>query len=454
MVTDIKHDRLTQLVIKHDDSIGIDTARARLENAALVLYTDSAANSSWGQAAILTIAECAVRMFRGGVYLGSEFAEPAIIGNKTFITLRQMLVDAGCKTVTSPANAKALHVGIEANAPMGALRCWADGWVAITSPNSPSELPLNGNEISGILAGAMAVSEIFRQLVLGDVCACKRTQKLSPLSPMNPMPVGIGLELLPKCCWILGLGNLGQATMWVLGLLPYSNPAEVELVLQDSDICGPENLDIQILTKHAWLGHKKARMVAAWAEERGFQTIINERRFTDETKRTKMEPNLAFVGVDNLPTRRLATKAGFDLLIDAGLGASAGEIFDVSIHSFPSEQKAEKIWADPVQQISKPLNASLEQHVKEGRLDACGAMIIDGQSVGVPSTAVVAATIQVAQACLAIAQGKYCDLIDLSLVSLRNTYTNEISLERVGVIQGAIGYIVPKVLQVQKVDAA
>lgn len=432
MVIDIADDRLAQLLIKGNPAINIDDARANLDRATIILYADESAKSAWGQAALLTIAECAVRMFRGGVYLGSAFDEPMIVGGKISIPLRQMLLDAGCKS-TAPSHAKAIYVGIGNSPHADALRCWADGWVAIVSPRAPSEYPVAGNELSGALAGAMVVSEAFRMVVLRDLRAGKKTHKLSPLSPSAPHPLGISLDSLPSHLWLLGLGNLGQATLWILGLLPYSNPAEVKLVLQDTDVVGAENLSTQILTKPAWIGRKKTRATAEWAEQRGFHTDVIERRFEEMTKRTVSEPSLAFIGVDNVEARRYAANAGFDLVIDAGLGASASEIFDIRLHSFPGQKTPEQAWPDFTPE-EKPLNAELARLVKEGRLNVCGAMTIAGQSVGIPSVAVIAAVMQVAQACRAITEGKYCDLVDLNITDAQNNYTSEMEILSPGII--------------------
>ena len=225
------------------------------------------------------------------------------------------------------------------------------------------------------------------------------------------------MDYLPSSLWLLGLGNLGQATLWTLSLLPYSDPTGVTLLLQDPDISGPENLDTQILTTHAWVGQKKARASARFAEERGFATAISEQRFSAATHRSEHEPGLLLCGLDNLETRRVAaqTEAGFDLVIDAGLGGSAAEVFDIRIHSFPGARTPEEAWPPQTAMANRPLPASLQSLVDEGRLDRCGALSIAGKSMGVPSTAVVAAAIQVGQACRAIATSEYCDLIDLNL---------------------------------------
>jgi hypothetical protein len=285
MRASIEYDRQAQLLLGADPALGYDDARLRLERAAVVLTAAGAARTTWGQAALMTVAECATRMFRGGVYLGREFCEPVVIGNYAPVPLQCMLVEAGCRRQMAPAHAVALHVGGDVPASEKALCCWADGWIATVSPCPPADRPMEGNEISGALVGAMGVAELFRSAVLNDIRAGKRTQRLSPLNPGDPQPSGFVLERLPARCWLLGLGNLGQANLWMLGLLPYADPGAVELVLQDIDTSGPENLDVQLLTRYGWIGRKKARSAAHWAEARGFRTVVTERRFTTHSRR-------------------------------------------------------------------------------------------------------------------------------------------------------------------------
>lgn len=82
------------------------------------------------------------------------------------------------------------------------------------------------------------------------------------------------------------------------------------LYLQDTDTAELGNLPIQILTRPSWIGLKKARAAAAWAETFGFKTTIMERRFTDQTRRTQEEPGLALVGVDSGACESLVSSVG------------------------------------------------------------------------------------------------------------------------------------------------
>jgi hypothetical protein len=76
-------------------------------------------------------------------------------------------------------------------------------------------------------------------------------------------------------------------------------------------------------------------------------------------------------------------------------------------------------WPEPDIQPEAPLDAALQELVDAGRIDRCGAVSIAGRSLGVPSTAVAAAAIQVAQACRAVRDGSFFDLVDVALVNCR-----------------------------------
>ena len=220
----------------------------------------------------------------------------------------------------------------------------------------------------------MGIGEVFRSAVLGDKLACRRTSRLSALSPGCEDEDDIDLTYLPTAFWLLGLGNLGQAALWTIGLLPYSDPGLVSIFLQDADKSELGNLVIQVLTKPGWIGRKKARSAALWAEERGFGTTIVENRFVEGTKRSVNEPGLVLVGVDNLAARHAAAGSNFDLVLDAGLGATAPEIFDIRIHGFPGGRSPAQAWPEPDVQPEAPLDGSLQELVDAGRIDRCGGV--------------------------------------------------------------------------------
>jgi hypothetical protein len=434
MILSIGDDRLAHLLMRGDGQAGYDEARRKLDRAALVLTAGPDAGMPWGQAALLTAAECGVRMFPGGVYLGSDFGDTTVVGQFGRWPIRRHLELAGCRTTSAPEHAVALHVGVDRRRIQNGALCWSDGWAGLVGIEAPANPPRVGNEIGGVMAGAMGIGEVFRSAVLGDKLACRRTSRLSALSPGCEDLADVDLAYLPAAFWMLGLGNLGQAALWTIGLLPYSDPGLVSLFLQDVDTSELGNLAIQVLTKPDWIGRKKARSAASWAEAYGFGTTIIENRFVAGTKRSVDEPGLALVGVDNLAARRSAAGSNFDLVLDAGLGATAPEIFDIRIHGFPGARSAAQAWPEPDVQPETPLDASLQELVDAGRIDLCGALTIAGRSLGVPSTAIAAAAIQVAQACRAVRAGNFFDLVDVTLVNCRRASGLKHALARPGIL--------------------
>jgi hypothetical protein len=143
-------------------------------------------------------------MFQGGVYLGQSFENPLIVGHRRRTPLHRYLREAGCRTEEAPAHAVALHVGPHDAHGLEGLRCWADGWTAVVSPRPGGPQLRPGNEISGILASALGVTELLRRAVLDDKRAGRRTQRLSGLAPGNPSVEDIELEYLPSALWFLG----------------------------------------------------------------------------------------------------------------------------------------------------------------------------------------------------------------------------------------------------------
>jgi len=409
-----EHDRLSQLLFARDDQALLADVRLRLDGMAIVLTIDAdAALTTWGQAAAMAVAACGMRMFRGGIYLRSVPVIAATIGGCTGQLLQRALEALGARQAGEPpAQAMRVHIGINGGA--SDLQVAASGWTSIVSPKPFKETLVTSNAIAGMLAGAIAVSECFRRLALGAADAGRIVQQVNAWEPGSNVIQEGTIQRLPSALWILGCGNLGQATLFSLPLLPFTDRAAVKIFLQDFDRSGPENLSTQLLTTYKWIGHRKAAAAAHYLTSFGFDAFSIERRFANGHGPLADEPRVALVGVDNPLARRAAASAGFDLVIDAGLGGTPAEIFDLSLYAFPGMRDAKAIW-DPAKDagVGRALPERYKRLVRDGVIDTCGATTIAGQQVGVPSTALAAAAIQIAQLCRALATGNYCDNVDL-----------------------------------------
>ena len=225
----------------------------------------------------------------------------------------------------------------------------------------------------------------------------------------------------------MGLGHLGQAYAWALGLLPYVDPSEVECMLQDYDRIVEANKSTGMLSEVSSVGQRKARVVAKRLEQLGFKTAVTERKFDSATSCLSDEPRLALVGVDDAAPRRLLEGAGFDLVVDAGLGGLPQNYLDILIHSFPSGIQAENAWPDrqgPLASslIDQPAYRNLQQQLKEttGETDGeikCGIIEVAGQSVGAAFVGCVAATLVLAEVLRFFAGGPRFEVMSISLRS-------------------------------------
>ena len=147
--------------------------------------------------------------------------------------------------------------------------------------------------LAGVVAGALAVSEVFQHALGSNTAACRDTG-LSLWCPDLPWQsseaVGPALQRLPTGVWLLGLGHLGQASAWSLGCLPYSKPDDLEVYLVDFDTVVQANHSTGLLTLPADIGQRKTRIVASRLEQLGHLTRLIERPFDDHLRPSNAEP--------------------------------------------------------------------------------------------------------------------------------------------------------------------
>jgi hypothetical protein len=208
---------------------------------------------------------------------------------------------------------------------------------------------------------------------------------------------GPALTRLPEKVWLIGLGNLGQAYLWTLGLLPYPDRA-AKLVLQDFDKIAESNPSTSMLTQARDLGAYKTRMLASWAERCGFETCLIERAFDNDFKVRADEPRVALVGLDNVPARRLLEQVGFERVIETGLGAGPEDFLGISLHTFPASIPARECWPDSEDSLTtRVMDQRAYRELKQASGDPCGTLRIARRSIGAPFVGAVASTLGVAE---------------------------------------------------------
>jgi hypothetical protein len=120
----------------------------------------------------------------------------------------------------------------------------------------------------------------------------------------------------------VGLGQLGQAFLALLFFLRGGNMSGKRLVLIDRHSFESDNGRTQILLAEnaQWLDHDKHQFIGEVAQDWGAEVISRKHEIQWGWKKLADDPIIALVGLDDFEVRRMVLAAGFDRLIEAGVG--------------------------------------------------------------------------------------------------------------------------------------
>lgn len=353
------------------------------------------------QSIALTAINCAARTLLGGVMVIGAGESLAVI-LPGFANFPQAITGLGATlSVHELPDVPTIVIGDVKNSldPL-AIRATFEGWSGGVVPLSSNlRLSETGNYTpAGVLAGSIAVSEIFQRLRGNNPYACRRATGINLWKPERDWyryPDHQQLDELPASAWLVGLGNLGQAYLWTLGLLPYKKECAT-LVLQDFDYVAPSNVSTSLLTTSAEIGLRKTRAMATWAGRRGFDTTIVERRFESNFRVGSNEPRVALIGVDNALARQSIESVGFERVIEAGLGRGVDDFLGINMHTFPASITAKEMWRETGfsdVDLSKP---AYQNFLSSGE-DKCGTVRLAGRTIAAPFVGAMASAIVVSE---------------------------------------------------------
>ena len=408
--------RISKLFLDRDHMPLVEALNSRAKQIVILNCGSDVARNAALQLALLTAARLLVRCFPGGVRVVApiEVLAANVLGWNGKVrslgkVLAESVVAANVLNEAPPdASGSLLLLGDCAGEREG-LRITFDGWLARVGPSTQTPRLAERGQcgLAGVLAAALAVSEVFLEFAQVNVEACRRRVEVSlwrpDLDATHPEAFGPTAEYLPKDFWVFGLGHLGNALLWALGSLQYSNPGDATAYLCDFDSVEPENYETSVIFDSASSG-LKTRRCAAWLEARGFTVRMMERRLGDNFRRETFEPGLAFCGFDSNPARRLLSKGGFATVIEAGLGDNADNFDTLSLHTLPNPRSATELWPDLDAHALAAQQESLQRvtrtnpaYVTLGK-DDCGRVLLAGKAVAVPFVGMVAGCFQVAEA--------------------------------------------------------
>lgn len=377
------------------------------------------------QAALVTAVNTGKRSFLGGVAAQLPPNVKNLLPWPTPETLNDLVMALGARGEDpsfSPVS-HTLYFGATSSPVEDGLSILCSGWRGGVAPADQKVcLQISGDfATGGVLAGSLGVAKGFLRVT--GLCSRFVTspQGLSLWRPdldwMKPEAEGPNLEILPLSLWLLGLGHLGQAYVWNLGLLPYASTNSVKVFLQDFDRVVTANWSAGLLCDEASPGKRKTRLCSDWLEARGFQSTIIERAFDQRTQRTGEEPFVALCGFDNLQSRSCLEDAGFDLIVECGLGGEAGNFDDIVLHTFPdASHSARALWNDVFVEPRARSDSFVEAF---GVAKDCGILLdtLEGKAISSSFVGAYAGAMVIGELLRGLHGGMRCELIKAHLRS-------------------------------------
>jgi hypothetical protein len=382
------------------------------------------------QIALLTLVNIARRTFLGGVYVEGAIKAPLLAPLSEDETIEQAVERLGGRLNEKPTmKCPVACIGTVADccpSTFGWQLTW-EGWrggvvplrerCRLTEKNSAGLAPA--------FAAAACASELFLFYSGDHRLAGRRGSGLSLWQPgadwLSSDDTEVLIEYLPSALWLIGLGNLGQAYLWSLSCLPYPKDIVAELMLQDFDQITISNDSTSVLTTKEMLGIMKTRAMLGWLGNKSFRVTLEERRFGEWSRRAPHEPAVALCGVDNALARMSLEEAGFDLIIETGLGSGTQGVRNFTLHAFPSSLNARELWSVGVGG-STPKVSDLPAYSSEklSGLDRCGIVQLASRTIGVPFVGMAAASLAMSEILRRIHGGPALELISGSVAALED----------------------------------
>src|SRR6266566_4313073 len=283
--------RVVKLAMDSGEMSTLDEAERLFAGYRLVLEIGpDVASSPTLQAAVLTALNTGRRCFLGGVQVVGNLDIDLRVPWRKYRTLGEAVLDLQGNIVSRviPTLPRIVFgdAGSSTDISTFAVQATFHGWSGGVIPLEDAHRLPERDEFtpSGVLAGALAVSEAFQFVRGGNTQAGRREVGLSLWRPeagvswLEESAFGPPLEKLPLKLWLIGLGHLGQAYLWTLGLLPYTRPDEVQLVLQDYDTLVLANDSTSLFTsrqsaRERWGGFNKVHRVETVVHQPAYQAL-------------------------------------------------------------------------------------------------------------------------------------------------------------------------------------
>lgn len=332
------------------------------------------------QAVVLTLLNAAPKTFLGGVELTGPLEERCTMAWFTGRTLGEIAQNFGVVAAKEAQDDEIPTIYIGEKKPPAGEFCLgvvleADGFML-----SPDRAALGSAEATvkvGVAAAGAALNEAFQH-------AYRRAPLAGQRDVRWHFPAGARPQALP-CCWLVGLGHLGQAFLWTAALAGGKHLPRV-MRLSDYDTLSRSSLSTCLLVNAQDVGRKKVDVIAERLEALGVEVQRDFERLDLGAGLIRVVHELAVVAVDNVALRRSLDRLRGDRVLEAGIGDGVDGFTRVQLHAFPGPRKACDIWvgnderSSRIVDVSKPAYRSLL--AQSG--DECGTTLVAGRSVATP----------------------------------------------------------------------
>ncbi|HPF52298.1 MAG TPA: hypothetical protein PK335_12020 [Draconibacterium sp.] len=304
------------------------------------------------QSALLTAINSGKRAFKGGVFIKMPMDVTLLLPWSRTCTLNDAVVEVGGDLTDVSDASFTLYIGIKA-VDTDSLEIVANGWQGgvVAAGDDISLTQDSDGVLGGIFAGSLGVALGFLRISGEKLDSTADSCGLSLWRPdlhwLDHEAIGSEIKYFPKKIWLLGLGHLGQAYVWAISLFSFSEPNQLTVMLQDTDIVKPANIDTGLLSDSDSCEKKikKTRLCSKWLEDRHIDTNICERYFDESFNPTDVESDILISGLDSVETRRILNTDKFKNILDCGLGGNKSNFDSISFYNLGiSDLKPEEIW--------------------------------------------------------------------------------------------------------------
>jgi molybdopterin/thiamine biosynthesis adenylyltransferase len=424
---DLIHENRAAIALAELHNTDLPEANKMINNSQVWLIADnSIIHLLTVQISFITAVNIAKRVFLGGVncILPEDVPNLLVLNSVSFRDL--VFQYGGSFTTNAPdKNEVKLLFGVECY-DKNCLEVVSEGWrggvnfydqerVIFTNQDNPISL---GPVAAASLACYYAFCKIFKLtdsnlLINTGISLWNINSRTEWHKDSNDGPRNINM---PRKIWALGLGHLGQAYLWTVGLMPLSDPSKVLFLLQDDDTVQNENIGSQVLCNDSNIGFPKTRACLKFLEELNFRTQIVEKRFLPGNSEEKWLKEFPFLlnGIDNAHTRRNVNKSNLKLFLDGATNGSSSLFDSFTLKNVSYiDQAPDTIWkvADTDEVV---LHKNLYERYEKA--NKCG--ILTNIGVSVPFVGLFGATFVIAELLRSLNQGTIYSIVSFRMSDL------------------------------------